>query len=261
MKPSCLEILCCPKCLGPLSFQGTGPFHEKLEGVFSCGRCREAYPVENGMINFLREDDPVRFSRRFEIMRTMYNAFYTPLTNLMFIPCGGMERARHEVLDRLEVRPGARVLETGIGTGDNLPVLNGEISSCSYFGIDIQPRMLNVCNRNLKRQQMDVGLFAANAERLPFRDGTFDNVFHLGAINLFRDQKKAIREMIRVGKPGMKVVIADENEKAARLLNLFVGDREEIIPPVGLIPESMEDIRLETIWNGYGYLIEFRIPS
>ena len=53
-------------------------------------------------------------------------------------------------------------------------------------------------------------LFLGNAECLPFADESFDVVFHVGGINFFNDRAKAIREMIRVAKPGSKILIADE---------------------------------------------------
>jgi len=35
-------------------------------------------------------------------------------------------------------------------------------------------------------------------------------VFHVGGINFFSDKARAIREMLRVAKPGSKIIIADE---------------------------------------------------
>ena len=64
-----------------------------------------------------------------------------------------------------------------------------------------------------------------NAECLPFKDKSFDVVFHFGGINFFNDRAAAIREMIRVAKPGTKFVIGDENEDLAqRYENIPVMD-------------------------------------
>jgi ubiquinone/menaquinone biosynthesis C-methylase UbiE len=117
--------------------------------------------------------------------------------------------------------------------------------------------MMVNCTRNLSLWGIRAGIVRADAVQVPFRDNTFDVVFHLGAINLFSDKKRAIEEMIRVAKPGTHIVIADETEKAGKLFNLFTGPAEKIIPPVDLVPETMQNISLETIWRGYGYVIEF----
>ena len=73
--------------------------------------------------------------------------------------------------------------------------------------------MLANCQANLHRWQFQADLFLGNAECLPFADESFDVVFHVGGINFFNDRAKAIREMIRVAKPGSKILIADETEE------------------------------------------------
>ena len=120
--------------------------------------------------------------------------------------------------------------------------------------------MLKKCTRNLYKCKLDVCLYNATAEKLPFNDNSFDIVFHLGAINLFKDQKSAIQEMIRVAKPATKIVIADETQKAVNLFKIFIGDQPKVVPPVDLVPGEMQEIKLSTIWKGYGYRIEFRKP-
>jgi ubiquinone/menaquinone biosynthesis C-methylase UbiE len=212
------------------------------------------------VIHFIRDHEVFQRSRREEVARNWYARAYTPLTNIMFLPCGGAYQARKEVLDQLELKPGDKVLETGIGTGDNIPQLNSKLDGCRIYGLDNQVVMLKKCAKNCKRWHSDIRLYRANAEELPFKDNSFDVVFHLGAINLFRDKKQAIDEMIRVARPGTKIVIADESEKATRWLALFVGKNEPVVPPVDLVDRRMLDIRLEEIWKGYGYLITFRKP-
>ncbi len=261
MNRTTLDILCCPKCKNDLSFQGQGTHNEITEGELVCKSCRKNYTIEDGIVHFLQEGELFRFSRRAEFFQSIYASIYTPATNFMFIPCGGVKKARREVLERLEIPASAKILETGIGTGDNLPFLIKHPDHSSFFGIDNQQRMLKSCKRNLKKWKFQADLFWSNAEELPFKDQSFDVVFHLGAINLFCNKKQAINEMIRVARPGTKIVIADETEKASKYFSLFVGKHEKIVPPVDLIPDTMQDIRLDIIWHGFGYLIEFRVPG
>jgi ubiquinone/menaquinone biosynthesis C-methylase UbiE len=76
--------------------------------------------------------------------------------------------------------------------------------------------MLKRCRKRLAKWKRTAELFQGEAERLPFRDGIFDVVFHVGGINFFNDKARAIAEMIRVAKPGTKVVIVDETEKSLK---------------------------------------------
>jgi ubiquinone/menaquinone biosynthesis C-methylase UbiE len=105
------------------------------------------------------------------------------------------------------------------------------------------------------------------AELLPFRDGVFDVVFHFGGINFFNDKGAAIREMIRVAKPGTKSVIGDENETLAQkyeklaVTGEFYGGRKEaIFAPVDLLPPEMQDVRVRDIAGGDLYCLSFRKP-
>jgi ubiquinone/menaquinone biosynthesis C-methylase UbiE len=179
----------------------------------------------------------------------------------MFLFCGGVKSARREVLSNIELKDGSAVLETGMGAGENLQWIHKKGKNQRFFGVDIQKQMMTKCMKNLKKWNIIAELFRADAEQLPFRSGKFDVVFHLGAINLFADKKKAIDEMIRVARPGSRIVIADETEKAGRLFNLFTGKKEKIIPPVDLIPSDMLNTSMEIIWRGYGYIIKFTKPE
>jgi ubiquinone/menaquinone biosynthesis C-methylase UbiE len=233
--------------------------------MLSCGSCGRTFAITDGIAQFIRPEELVGSNKKHEKLNNLFSYVCTPATRLMFAVCGGEDKARRECIDRLERRPEAKVLEIGIGTGDNLPYLMKRLDGCSVYGVDIAHSMLSHCARNLQKWNRQAELFLGEAEHLPFKDETFDVVYHLGAINFFTDQKRAIDEMIRVAKPGTKIVIADESEKALKaldkfLLQLWIGKREEVVPPVHLIPDTMLDIRLETIWKGYGYCIEFRTP-
>jgi SAM-dependent methyltransferase len=261
MKTTDNNLLCCPVCKSGLIMNGLAHGENGSTHVLTCPACNMAFPEKNGIVDFLTPETVISHSKRFRVMQSLYSVWYTPLTNFCFLPCGGATHARMQVLSRLEVPENAMILETGIGTGDNLPYLATNNGHSAVYGIDIQGRMLRNCSKMKRDRGLNAVLYKADAAYLPFRDNLFDTVFHLGAINIFDDKKKAIDEMIRVAKPGTKIVIADESEKGARFFRAFTGEKGHVVPPVDLIPPSMQEVKLVTIWNGYGYLIEFRKPS
>jgi hypothetical protein len=75
--------------------------------------------------------------------------------------------------------------------------------------------------------------------------------------------------MIRVAKPGARILICDENEKGAQAYERvlpgfkqsFKGQRQVIVPPADLVPPTMQDVKLYDIWKGWLYCIEFRKPA
>jgi ubiquinone/menaquinone biosynthesis C-methylase UbiE len=260
MKYDYSSFLCCPGCKSELITENSLKDKDSNREVIRCKKCKRDYTIIDGIIHFLKEDEVVKFSRRMNLMRSIYARIYTPATRIMFLPCGGEMKARHEVLDRLELSDGATVLETGIGCGDNLPILKTCFETCVFFGLDNQLRMIRSCSANLKKWNIEANLYLADAERLPFRDNMFDVVFHLGAFNLFRKKRQAMDEMIRVAKPGTRIVIADESEKASKLYGIFLGKQEPVVLPDNLVSGAMLEKQLDIIWNSYGYVLSFRKP-
>jgi len=185
----------------------------------------------------------------------------------------GEAAARREVIERLEVKSDSRVLETGIGTGGNLPYLRKLAPGVEVYGLDTSIGMLRQCARNLEKWKLQAELFLGNAEALPFKDECFDVVFHLGGINFFTQKRKAIEEMVRVARPGTRIVIADETERLigkelGRITASLLFGRQlakEILSfhsedMFKMVPGGMSEVRFDYIWEGNGYRLEFRKP-
>jgi ubiquinone/menaquinone biosynthesis C-methylase UbiE len=151
-----------------------------------------------------------------------------------------------------------------VGTGLNFKYLPGGVK---LSGLDLSPEMLINCQSNLRRWRLDADLFLGNAECLPFTDASFDVVFHVGGINFFNDRARAVREMIRVAKPGSLVLIADETEKHVKSVyekqpgSLFKNRKEPVTAPVDLVPPEMQDVHLEELRDGQFYALTFRKPA
>jgi SAM-dependent methyltransferase len=109
-------------------------------------------------------------------------------------------------------------------------------------------------------------------EELPFRDESFDAVFHVGGINFFTDKSKAMAVMVRVAKPGTKIVIAFETEKAIQANRHAIGIvfGKDLIKKMldfsqsdvlNSVPKDVCDVVFDEIWEGNGYLLTFRKPG
>ena len=94
----------------------------------------------------------------------------------------------------------------------------------------------------------------------------------MGGINFFSDRAQAIREMIRVAKPGSRILIADETEEQVQRAyekfplsgELYKNRPEPVAAPVDLVPPQMQEVHLEII-NVVGknrfYALTFRKPA
>ena len=262
LDPDVLDILACPTCHGELLLQAE---RESLR----CPNCQRIYPVEHGIPHFIRTEELTGLNSRFARMYDSFAWFYRTFSFLAFAFIGMPEEiARREVTDRLDSQ-GGKVLEISIGPGVNLPYLVNRDDVGEIYGLDISLGALQRCRDYIARKGWNTRLFLGNGEELPFRDNSFEGVFHVGGINFFNDKKKAIDEMIRVAKPGARILICDENEKGAHGYELsipgfkrnFQGKRELITAPVDLLPPGMQELRVFDVWKGWMYCIEFRKPG
>jgi len=230
-----------------------------------CEHSGERFPIRDGIPLLLRESSLSGSNLRYQRFYNRSAGLYDAAIRLVAKLGGwGEERFRREYLRELEVQDGGRVLEVSVGTGANIPLLPARTS---LFGLDISWGMLQKCQRNLKRWQLEAELMLGNAEDLPLRDESFDAVFHVGGINAFNDRAKAISEMIRVARAGAKVVIVDEAAKLMERLAWFPGVarvmREyegRFSAPVALVPDAMRDLRVQEIAKGNLYCLTFRKP-
>ncbi len=267
MKRTTLNLLACPFCHGCLDALVTDE-QTIHAGRLICPRCKRNYPIISGIPQFIQPEALTGFNRRFSRMYDWFSWIYAAFSKVAFAYIGmNEETGRREVTDRLDPR-GGRVLEVSIGPGVNLPYLMNRPDVSEVFGLDISLGQLKRCQRYVAKQGLDVDLFLGNGEQLPFRDESFEGVFHVGGINFFNNKKSAIDEMIRVAKPGARILIADETEKGARGYETFIpgfkksfgGNRKEIIPPIDLVPSEMCGKQVFDVWKGWLYCIEFVKP-
>ena len=174
------------------------------------------------------------------------------------------EEMRRDLAARLRLQPGQRVLETGIGTGANLPYLCKAVGRSGHIeGVDVSPGMLCRAERKSAAISCPVHLTLQNAADLPFPEDHFHAVLHFGGINFFTDRGKALQEMVRVAKAGARLVIADETlaltGSLGRLLSRGVtGLVPRLRPPLKLLPPQAELIQVEYWRSGLFYIMELR---
>ena len=227
----------------------------------------ERFPIKDGIAEFVDLKAISGLNKKYNGLYEMIGGFYDDTQRVWCLLHGFDQRDYlNGYMHKLEVKRGDWVLETSVGTGLNLTMMPDGVH---FVGLDLSPEMLANFQHNLQRWERDAGVILGNAEELPFADESFDCVFHVGGINFFNDRAKAIREMIRVAKPGTRILIADETEKHVQEVyenapwtsRYFKKRKEPVLPPTDLVPAEMEEISLDTsLMNKNFYVLTFRKP-
>ena len=105
--------------------------------------------------------------------------------------------------------PGSCILEVGFGSGR----LHLELAAqYEMAGLDRAPGMVRLTRRRLAARGLKSDLCVGSAVALPWRDAHFDAVLSTFAFSAFPDAEAALDEMVRVTRPGGRVVIVDAGE-------------------------------------------------
>jgi 2-polyprenyl-3-methyl-5-hydroxy-6-metoxy-1,4-benzoquinol methylase len=107
------------------------------------------------------------------------------------------------IVQKSNLVPEDRILDVGCGNGIITQLLSGK---CSIVGMDISKKMLEKARQ--KDQLSDYVL--GEAARIPFSNSCFDDVISISVIHHFPSYEYtegAIEEMLRVIKPGGKIVL------------------------------------------------------
>lgn len=224
----------------------------------------ESFTIREGIPVILRNDDVFGWNRKQQKGYDWGSYFYDLLYKFNIA-----RRWLLEITDIMEVKSSDCVLETSVGTGQQLLSLKNNGINGRFFGNDISFGMLRKCRKNLKKWDISAGLVQGNAEALPFCNKFFDIVFHVGGFNFFNDKKKAVDEMIRVAKPGAKMYIVDESDVSFRekqniffkTICRFLPAREAFIPPVDIIPESMLAVKDYMLLDKMFWMVSFQKPA
>lgn len=115
------------------------------------------------------------------------------------------------IAERLSLSPGDRVLDVGCGTGDDARALASLVGpDGQVIGIDASESMINVARERSQASALPVEFAVGNVFKLEFSDNTFDACrCETVLMHLDGEPARAIAEMVRVTRPGGRVVLSD----------------------------------------------------
>lgn len=143
-------------------------------------------------------------------LRTYYSLispFYDSLMELSF------HDKRKRLIEFLDLKEKEKVLEVCTGTGTNLKMIK---EPCIKAGIDFTKAMIKKAKIENK--------FLMDAEKMAFKDKSFDKVFCSYTLSIVKNPKKVVEEIKRVCKDKGKIVILDyiSGNKFEKLIGNFI---------------------------------------
>ncbi len=159
------------------------------------------------------------------------------------------------VITSLNIRPGAKVLEVGVGTGLSLAAYP---THCEVTGIDLAPEMLE----RAKQKAAENGwrhfrLLQMDALNLDFPDNAFDYVTSFHVISVVPDPVRMMQEIHRVCKPGGTVVIINHFRTTKPVLGPLIGALDPLTRRLGW----SASLRLSEAFDGVPVRIEKRFKT
>ncbi len=112
------------------------------------------------------------------------------------------------LLQYFGLAPGMDVLEIGCGPGTLAPYLAEGLAPGSVTGLDLDEKFIERA-RDKARGLAGVKYVVGDANDLPFGDCTFDAVLSYTGLGVLEEPDWALREMVRVCRPGGPVSIAE----------------------------------------------------
>jgi SAM-dependent methyltransferase len=110
----------------------------------------------------------------------------------------------------LSVGPGCRVLDAGCGTGDDAAAIACLVApGGKVVGLDASADIVNEARCRHAKATHAPEFFRGDVMALPFDDGHFDATRADRLLHFLREPAAALREMIRVTRPGGHVVIGE----------------------------------------------------
>lgn len=262
------DDLACPACRGdltPVPGGSAAGSAVRAGDTLRCDACGRRFPVEDGIPDLLLTDELSPAERDLIAQLDALAGRYDRLLPRLYTTLGTRERAvRTELLARLGLRPGGRVLLVGAGTGRDLRHLHRATApGGAVVGVDRSAAMLRVSRRKTHLQGTPVSLVRAGYRRLPFKDARFDAVLQMGAVDP-GDPGPALAELCRVARPGAPCVIMGEGSDPARRHEAHVRHWMAHNPvhargaPVDALPAGATGLELHWVLQGLFYLMSFR---
>jgi phosphatidylethanolamine/phosphatidyl-N-methylethanolamine N-methyltransferase len=153
--------------------------------------------------------------------------YYDPFFRWVTLPRQKM------LIQGIRVKPGARIMDLGVGTGLALPLYPRH---CKVVGVDISPKMLQRARRRVRSNNLThVELVQCDALDIDkgFPKSSFDIIIGAFILSVIDDPVRVLKNMKKVGKPDCSMFIINHLRSSHPLFAKCEGLLEPICKKLG----------------------------
>jgi ubiquinone/menaquinone biosynthesis C-methylase UbiE len=147
--------------------------------------------------------------------------------------------------EALDLRAGSKVLDVAAGNGN--ATLAAARRWCDVTSTDYVPALLERGRERAAAERLKVDFREADAENLPFADGSFDVVLSTFGVMFTADQDRAASELLRVCRSGGKIGLANWTPEG------FIG---QLFKTLGKHVAPAAGVKSPALWGTRGRLAE-----
>jgi len=157
-----------------------------------------------------------------------------------------LSRARYALL---ELRPGNRVIDVGCGLGNNARELAALVGpQGGVVALDASETMILEARKRSEDSNFPIDFVTGDAHALKFADDTFDACWVERVLEHLADPAHAIEEMVRVAKPGGRIVVFEPDYET------MIVDAADRVTTSSMVKTLTEGIRCSWIGRAlYGF--------
>jgi demethylmenaquinone methyltransferase / 2-methoxy-6-polyprenyl-1,4-benzoquinol methylase len=147
---------------------------------------------------------------------------------------GGLDmRWRKKALGYLTGLQPKKILDVATGTADVAIMASGLLKPTSITGIDISEGMLAIGRKKVNKLglQNTIELLKGDSETINFKDQSFDAVTVAFGVRNFQNLEKGLSEILRVLKPGGRLVVLEFSKPRIPLVKSFYNLYMKTVTP------------------------------
>lgn len=150
-----------------------------------------------------------------------------------FLSAGIDIRWRKKALSYLKELHPQKILDVATGTADVAIMASGLLNPDKIIGIDISDGMLEIGRKKLKKLHLEntIELLNGDSETINFENGSFDAVTVAFGVRNFQHLEKGLSEILRVLKPGGKLVVLEFSQPSSPFIKSFYNIYMKTVAP------------------------------